>query len=76
MRGRQGFFNPNFHERCPQGHIYSKELAQCPICYAPKIEDECDNCGHPKEGHFKMQGGCLWTGCMCGKFEQETNQRN
>jgi hypothetical protein len=76
MRDRPDFFNPNFHEKCPQGHLYAKQLLQCPICYAPKTEEECVRCGHMERSHSPHSKVCLWTNCECRKFKASGVQRS
>jgi hypothetical protein len=56
-------------EECPSGHIYPKSEPQCPICYAPKTEEECATCLHMERSHSPHSKACLWTNCECKEYK-------
>jgi len=33
----------NSFKKCPNGHIYNPELAECPYCNGSKIDDDLDD---------------------------------
>jgi len=58
------FYDPRLHARCARGHIFTRNLAQCPVC-RPHTSFFC-TCGHSRYTHANQ---CLRDGCQCERYK-------